>query len=131
MYGYMGENLDLVREALEAFLSGAVERGLEIADPEIVSVRPPPFPDAQTYHGIDGVLQMYADWTADFDEFEMESVEFTEVGDRVIVEMINRGTGKASGVVVDGRFWFAYTVADGKVTRLDAYLTKDQALRVD
>ena len=30
MYGYMGENLDLVREA-----------------------------DAQTYHGIDWVLQMY------------------------------------------------------------------------
>jgi ketosteroid isomerase-like protein len=53
----------------------------------------------------------------------------TEVGDRVIVEMINRGTGKASGVVVDGRFWFAYTVAEGKVVRLDAYLTKVQALR--
>ena len=125
----MGENTELVRESLEAFARGEFDRALEFAHPEIVSERVPPIPDPQTYHGIDGVLQMYADWTADFDEFEMESVEFAEVGDRVIVEMINRGTGKASGVVVDGRFWFAYTVAEGKVVRLDAYLTKDQALR--
>ncbi len=125
----MSENIELVREGLDAFLGGDMERALELTHPDIVSNRLPPLPDPQSYHGFEGLLQMWVDWTADFDEFEMESVEFTEVGDRVIVEMINRGTGKASGVVVDGRFWFAYTVAEGKVVRLDAYLTKDQALR--
>ena len=127
----MSVNVDLVREAFDAFMRGEVDRALESADPDIICVRAPPIPDPQTYHGIDGVLQMYADWTTDFDDFEMESVEFAEVGDRVIVEMINRGTGKASGVVVDGRFWFAYTLAGGKVVRLDAYLTKDQAFSAD
>ena len=125
----MSENIELVRDGLDAFLGGDMERALEIAHPEIVCHRAAPLPDPQSYHGFEGLLQMWVDWTADFDEFEMESVEFTEVGDRVIVEMINRGTGKASGVVVDGRFWFAYTVAEGKVVRLNAYLTKDQALR--
>ena len=127
----MSENIELVREGLEAFLDGDLDRALELAHPDIVSTRTAPLPDPQTYHGFDGLVQMWADWTADFDEFEMESVEFAEVGDRVIVEMINRGTGKASGVVVDGRFWFAYTLAGGKVVRLDAYLTKDQAFRAD
>jgi ketosteroid isomerase-like protein len=124
----MGENTELVRAALEAFARGEFDQALEFAHPEIVSERVPPIPDAQTYHGIDGVLQMYADWTADFDEFEMEPVEFEETGDRVIVEMVQRGTGKASGVPVVGRFWLAYTVAQGRITRQDAYLTREQAL---
>jgi ketosteroid isomerase-like protein len=121
-------NVDLVREGLAAFLGGDMDRAMELAHPEIVSTRTAPLPDPQTYHGFDGLTQMYADWTADFDEFEMESVEFTEVGQRVIVEMINRGTGKASGVVVAGTFWFVYTIAEGRIVRLDAYLTEDQAL---
>jgi ketosteroid isomerase-like protein len=125
----MTPNVDLVREAVEAFLRGDVDRSLEFAAPDVVSLRVPPLPDPQTYHGVDGVLQMYADWTTDFDDFEMEALEFTEVGDRVFVEVIQRGRGKASGVMVGGRFWLVYTVASGKVTRMAAYLTKEQALQ--
>jgi ketosteroid isomerase-like protein len=69
---------------------------------------------------------MYADWTTDFDDFEMEALDYDEVGGRVIVEVIQRGRGKASGVRVVGRFWFVYTVAEGKIMRMDAYLTRDQ-----
>ena len=125
----MSVNVDLVREAFDAFMRGEVDRALESADPDIICVRAPPIPDPQTYHGIDGVLQMYADWTTDFDDFEMEALDYDEVGDRVFVEVIQRGRGKASGVMVVGRFWFVYTVAAGKITRMDAYLTSEQALR--
>ena len=124
----MGENTELVREALKAFARGEFDQALEFAHPEIVSERVPPIPDPQIYHGIDGVLEMYADWTADFDEFEMDPVGFEEAGDRVIVEMVQRGTGKASGVPVVGRFWLVYTVAEGRITRQDAYLTREQAV---
>jgi uncharacterized protein len=124
----MGENTELVREALAAFARGEFDQALEFAHPEIVSERVPPIPDPQIYHGIDGVLQMYADWTADFDEFEMDPVSFEEAGDRVIVEMLQRGTGRASGVPVVGRFWLVYTVAEGRITRQDAYLTREQAV---
>jgi ketosteroid isomerase-like protein len=123
----VGENAQIVREALDAFMHGQVERALEFADPDVVCVRAPPLPDPQTYHGVDGVLQMYADWTADFDEFEMEPLEFTEIEDSVFVEVSQRGRGKASGAPVVGRFWLVYTLAAGKVTRQDAYLTRQQA----
>jgi ketosteroid isomerase-like protein len=124
----MGENLELVRDALESFMRGEVERALAFADPDVVCFRAPPLPDPQTYHGVDGVLQMYADWTADFDDFEMEPLEFIEAGHHVFVDVVQRGTGKTSGAAVDGRFWLAYTVADGKITRQDAFLTKELAL---
>jgi ketosteroid isomerase-like protein len=117
-----------VREALAAFFRGELDRASEFTHPDMVSFRAPPLPDPQTYRGIDGVLQMYADWTADFEQFEMEAVSFAEAGDRVIVEFLQRGTGRASGVVVEGRFWFVYTIADGKIARQDVYASREQAL---
>jgi ketosteroid isomerase-like protein len=124
----MGPNLELVREALSAYLSGDRERALELAHPDMVSYRAPPLPDPQTYHGHEGVDQMLADWTAEFGEFEMEVVEYTELGDRVLVEMLQRGTGRASGAAVSGRFWFVFTIAEGKIARQDVYSTSEQAL---
>jgi ketosteroid isomerase-like protein len=121
-------NADLVREGLAAWRRGDVDAALAIAHPDIVSLRAAPLPDPQTYHGHDGVLQMYADWTTDFEKFEMEPAEFEEVGDRVIVEMVQRGIGKASGVEVVGRFWFVYEFSDGLAVRQEAYATREQAL---
>ena len=118
----MGKNLDLVREAFDAFRRGGLEDTLRYADPDIECRRVPPLPDPQTYHGIDGVRQMYADWTADFEGFEMEPLKYIERGDLVFVEMLQRGTGKASGVTVEGHYWLVFTVERGKITRQDAYL---------
>jgi ketosteroid isomerase-like protein len=123
----MGRNLELVREALSAYLAGDRDRALELAHPDMVSYRAPPLPDPQTYHGPAGVDQMYADWTADFGEFEMEVLDYSEVGDRVVVEMVQRGTGRASGAAVSGHFWFVFTVTDGKIARQDVYGTAEQA----
>jgi ketosteroid isomerase-like protein len=123
----MGRNLELVQEALSAFQRGEVDRALEFADPDVVSFRAPPLPDAQTYHGVEGVLQMYEDWTADFGEFEMEVLEYTELDDRVVVEMLQRGTGRASGAEVSGRFWFVYTVVGDRIARQDVFGSKEQA----
>jgi ketosteroid isomerase-like protein len=125
----MGPNLDLVRAAVDAFLRGDVERALEFADPGIISFRAPPLPDPQTYHGPDGVVQMYEDWTAEFGEFDMEVVEVSEAGERVVVEMIQWGRGRASGAPVVGHFWFLFTVAEGRITRQDVYGSRQQALQ--
>ena len=44
----------------------------------------PPLPDAQVYRGREGVLEMWSDWTAEFEEFEMTVDALAEVGGRVI-----------------------------------------------
>jgi ketosteroid isomerase-like protein len=123
----MSSNADLVREAFTTFMSGDVNRALAFTHPDVVSVRAAPLPDPQIYHGREGILQMYADWTADFDEFKMEIADLTEVGDRVIAEVIQRGIGHASGVEVTGRFWFVVTVVDGTILRQGVYASSEQA----
>ena len=125
------DNVRLVRHGVQAFIDGDAERALEMIDPDMVSARVAPLPDPQTYHGIEGVIQMYADWTADFDDFEMSIGECFDAGDdRVVVELTQRGTGRASGAPVEGRFWFVYKVAGGKTVRQDAYASREQALAV-
>lgn len=121
-------NAEIVREGMIAFLAGDVEAALATASPELVAVRMPPLPDSQTYHGFEGLLRMWHDWTAPFDRFEMTIGEVTETGDRVVAEVTQRGTGQTSGAEVEARFWLVYTLTDGIVTRLEAYGFEHQAL---
>jgi ketosteroid isomerase-like protein len=120
-------NVELVREAIAAFLRGDFDAARPVIHPDVVCHRAAPLPDPQTYHGQEGVLQMYADWTRDFDEFEMSTGEFIGAGDRVVVEFFQRGRGRTSGAVVEGQFWFVYTVADGLITRQDVFNNRAQA----
>ncbi|MGH2980582.1 MAG: nuclear transport factor 2 family protein [Solirubrobacterales bacterium] len=119
-------NVELVLEGLEAFLTGEFERALEHAHGDLVTHRAAP--DPQTYRGHRGLLQAYADWTADFSDFEMSTEEVIGIGEKVMVEAHQRARGQSSGVPVEGRFWFVYTVRGSKVARLDIFITRGQAL---
>ena len=119
----------VVRSAMDAFIRGEIEVALRYASPRIVTRRVAPLPDARVYRGHDGVLQAYADWTAVFKDFEMEVVRCDDLGGRIALEVVQRATGRASGVDVLGRFWLLYEVEDGLITRFDIYATREQALR--
>ena len=68
------------------------------------------------------------DWTTDFERFEMGVGEIAETRGRVVPEVVQRGTGKISGVEVEGRFWLLCTVEDGKLCRLDSFASREQAV---
>jgi ketosteroid isomerase-like protein len=125
--GSPSPNEAVVREGIAAFARGDVERVLELVHQDVVSVRAAPLPDPQTYEGIDGLYRMYADWTADFGEFEMDTGEVVDVGDRVVVEIPQSGRGKVSGAPVRASFWFVFTLVDGKVARQEVYMSREQA----
>jgi ketosteroid isomerase-like protein len=124
----MSENVELVREAIAAWLAGDAARAAELTDPGIVSRRMPPIPDPGTYHGLAGVQQMYDDWTSQFGAFEMEIGEYVDAGDRVVVEFIQSATGKVSGAAVVGRFWFVFTIANRRLVGQDVYNSRAEAL---
>jgi ketosteroid isomerase-like protein len=123
----VSENIELVREGLAAFVRGELERLADFVQPDMVSFRASPLPGPQTYHGAAGVVEMYDDWTAEFGEFEMEFGEFADAGERVIVEMVQRATGKASGATVEARFWMVYTLREQKISRMDVYNSREEA----
>jgi ketosteroid isomerase-like protein len=41
----------------------------------------------------------------------------------------HEGRGRESGVEVDTRFYVVYSLRDGKVSRVDEYIERDEALK--
>ena len=122
------DTVEIVLSGLDAWARGDREAVAALLAPGFVAVRRPPLPDAQTYRGADGLQQMWADWTGEFDGLQMEIGEVTRVGNRVITELIQRALGQQSGVEVEGHFWAVYACHGGRITRMDAYASRDEAL---
>jgi ketosteroid isomerase-like protein len=121
------DRIKLARETLDAFLRGDLETALAPASEKIISVRTAPLPDPQVYHGPDGIVAMWNDWTSQFSEFVMTIESAFEVGDRVIADVLQRGIGRASGAEVEGRIWLRYTFEGDEVVRFEAFATEAQA----
>ena len=122
------EDVDLVRAGYEDFYRGDFTALLEKVDPRVVTERLPPLPDPGVYHGHEGILKALADWTEDFDDFDMRAEEVTDVGDgRLVVRIFQRAHGKGSGVEVEGEFWFVHENARGRLVRLKMFDSRDQA----
>jgi len=63
-----------------------------------------------------------------YDDVRVEPEEFIDAGDDVIVIARIKGTGRASGVDVDWRQGYIWTIRDGKGVRFRWFSDPDQAL---
>ena len=123
------ENVEVVRRLWEAYGKGDIPSFLATLSPDVITHQTPPIPDARTYHGHDGMLQALSDYTEAFDEFVMTAKEFADAGNgKVMVRVHQKALGAESGVPVEGEFWFVFMVDEEKITRLDMFNFRDQAL---
>jgi ketosteroid isomerase-like protein len=118
-----GENVEIMRAAFEAWDRDDLQGVLNAFDEEVV-IRPLIGPE---WRGPEGVLGMAADWVEGFSEWKMEAEEYLDAGDMVVVRVRQEGRGEESGTPVTAVYWFAYTLRDGKITRLDMYADEAQA----
>jgi ketosteroid isomerase-like protein len=124
------ENVDVVRAAFAAYARGDTEAVLELCAKDIVITQPPEVPGVSPrQYGHAGVLEAFAIWPEQWDEYRIESVRVTaDPGDYVIVVTRQRGRGKQSGVEVDMEFTFLFTVREGKIAEWQLFVSEDQAL---
>ena len=80
------------------------------------------------YHGHEGVRQMWRDGLSAFREVDFEVGELLDAGDRVLAVIHERETGRASGVPVTASHLAVWTLADGKVTQMQVFDDRQQAL---
>jgi ketosteroid isomerase-like protein len=118
------ENVEIVREAWDAYSRGDYDRLEGIHDPHIVVVT---LEDGVVY-GNDAVLANYKRWNEAWEEAETTIEEVTGQGDRVLVAARFHGRGRASGAEVESRLYEVYTLRDGKVLRIDEYEHRAEAL---
>ena len=122
------DNAEVVRGAFTAFQKGDVDGVLARCDENIVIRQPPELFDApSTQRGHAGVLEAFAVWPEQWDDFRIEILHMAEHGDQVLVTLLTRGRGKGTGIEVEGRFSFVFAVRDGKITDWRIYLREEEA----
>ena len=119
------ENVELVRGGFDAFQEGDLSGMLDLRRTIWVTYRADP--DGATYHGKEGFLQATADWTEDFSEWSVIPEEFIDAGDRVLVRVRQMARGEASGIPVEGDFWFVFEMRGKRVAKWSFYIRRNEA----
>ena len=118
------DNVEIVREAYDAYSRGDYDRVAGLHDPHIVVIT---LEDGAVY-GNDDVIANYERWNEAWKGAETTLEEVIGNGDRVFLAARFQGRGRASGVEVAERLYEVFTLRDGKVLRIDEYEQRAEAL---
>ena len=123
------ENVEIVRQVVEAFNRRDLEAMVQRFDPEI-EWEPvgPAAVERPVYRGRDEVSSGFAATWETWELFQVEERELRDLGDSVVWLGHARLRGGASHVELDQEFAVHFLVRDGKVVRLRGFLTWQEAL---
>ena len=123
------ENIDVVRQMLDAFNGGDVPAVLAAFDENCELNEPPEIPDrpALGFRGHDGIRK----WMANLREVagvQFEPMSFTTSGDVIVSEWASRGLGQGSGVPLEWTTFAVLRMRDGRILRAQGFLNRAEAL---
>jgi ketosteroid isomerase-like protein len=124
------KNLEIVRKAIAYEYDGVGGRAEAeaIFDPQVVMNPIHEGLDEEPAYGPDAMRDDWKRWASAFEELNVTFEEIIDAGDQVLVVAHHHGRGRKSGVMVDARYYEVYTLRDGKVSRVDEYSERDEAL---
>ena len=123
------DNCDLVRRGYEAWNRGDVEEVLTFLDPEIEWHGYTHVPESGTLEGRDDVRAWLERFLDAWEQLDIEVTELIDAGEQVAALVRFRGSGRGSGVPVEGgtdaHLW---TVRDGRIVAVTLYQGTQEAL---
>jgi ketosteroid isomerase-like protein len=123
------ENVEIVRDIVAAINEGDYGRAMgHLADDVVLENPAGAF--AAPFRGREAVGEWFGDWFRMFDwNVHNDIREIAEIGDDGVFLVVDvRGRGRGSGVDVEGTFAWLYRLREGKITRMDGYLSREEAL---
>ena len=57
----------------------------------------------------------------------MTAEEYFDAEDQVVVRGLHKSRGAASGVPIEGVFWYVWTIREGKIVRVAVFSDKREA----
>ena len=119
----------MVRRAYEAFNRG--DRDAAVADlaADCEYIASGAIPDATGTYSGPGGYKRFTEWLMDeFNDVRVEINESIDAGDRVVVSVTTRGSGKRSGAETSWVTWQVWTIRDGKAVRGEGFMSRGEAL---
>src|SRR3954447_12870656 len=113
------ENVEVVREGLDAINRRDKAAWLALCDPELENIPPRDWPESDPIQGRESVFDFFAFQVQDVWEEADAPYEYVEVidagDDKVVADMRRQVRGKASGASLAWGLWQVVTFGDGKV----------------
>jgi ketosteroid isomerase-like protein len=126
------ENVEVVRTIYDAVARRDAATPFDLYAKDIVwdlsNWRPAQLDPMPVYTGHDGVREAWRDRLSAWGQVDFEVEELMEAGDRVVAVIRDRQIGRLSGAPIDSSHAAVWTLADGKVTRLQVFDDRRQAL---
>jgi ketosteroid isomerase-like protein len=124
----VSQDEDVVRRIYEAWnrREDPIALGLLAGDVEYVS--PPDAMEPGTRSGHEGWRRAMSMIFDSYDDVRFDVQRILEAGGRVVVLAVMRIRGRESGVEMETRQGYVWTVRDGRATRLEWYTDYGQAL---
>jgi ketosteroid isomerase-like protein len=118
------QNLEVVRGMLEDYVRGDYEAALPAfaEDVEVVT-------SLERFHGPAGVVEEARRWEEMWSDYRFEVQDLIDAGDKVVLLYHQVGRAKESGVEVEERAGWVYTLRAGKIARVEMFQNRAAALR--
>jgi ketosteroid isomerase-like protein len=118
--------LAVVTAAYEALSRRDLDALDELLDPEIEIVDPD-LPGGGSFRGLAGARRFVQQWLDAFEELDVQIERLVPVRGHVVACVHQRGRS-TTGVPVELRDGHVWTIAAGKATRVEMYLSHDAAI---
>jgi ketosteroid isomerase-like protein len=126
------ENVEIVRRIYDAVARRDSDTPFELYAEDIVwdmsNARRAALFTRPVYHGHDGVRRAWREVLSAFGEVDFEVDELIDLGDQVLATLREREVGRASGAPVETTHLAVWTLAGGKVIKLQVFDDRSQAL---
>jgi ketosteroid isomerase-like protein len=122
--------VELLRKAFQHFEEGDMAGVLPYCDENIEIVQPVELPGVpRRQHGHAGVLEAFAVWPEQWDDYRIDVLRVSDVGDEVVVTMLNQGRGKKTAIPVESQFTHVFSIREGKIVLWRIFMHEDEALK--
>lgn len=123
------ENVESLRQGLDAFNRRDRAAWLALCDPELENVPPRDWPESDPIRGREAVWDFYLEGNEPWEDSPFEYVEIIDAGnDKVVADLRREVRGKASGASVAWSYWQVGTIRNGKMLRLEWFTDRAEAL---
>ncbi len=121
------ENVELARRVF-ASADPSAFYALFSADIEY-DMRATPLPDfAEIFRGREAVLEFFRRYWGTWTDYAVVANEIIGNGNEVFLDIVERGTGRGSGLSFERRWYHVWTLRDGELVRWRGYFDREQAL---
>jgi ketosteroid isomerase-like protein len=125
------EDVEQVRRSFEALERGGVEAILDQIHPEFEMTPPPELAvEPDTYRGHDGLRRYFAAFDGVMENVRFVPDELIDAGDERVVAMVRLvARSPSTDLEFEQSVAQVWTLRDGRAIHLDAYATREEALR--